>query len=388
MITAQNLKLTGYRRPDGRYGVRNHVIILPVDDISNAAAEGVGALIKGTMALPHAYGRLQFGEDLELTFRTLAGVGRNPNIAAAVVIGIEPKWTERIVKEIKKTGKPVAGFSIERYGDLKTIEMAARKAREFVQYATELQRESFPVKKLCMSTKCGESDTTTGLASCPTVGRSFERLLKGGATLIFGETSELTGGEDIIESRCVSEKVRKAFRCVFDDYTNLIESQGVDLLGSQPTEGNIRGGLTTIEEKAMGNIQKIGRCKVASVLAPAVEPNGPGLHFMDSSSAAAEMVTLCAAAGSVVHYFPTGQGNVIGNPVIPVIKLSGNPLTVETMSEHIDVDVTGILRMEMNLDQAADAALKVLERTVNGRLTAAETLRHDEFVLTKLYRSA
>jgi (2R)-sulfolactate sulfo-lyase subunit beta len=388
MITAQNLKLTGYKRADGRYGIRNHVIILPVDDISNAAAEGVAALIKGTMALPHAYGRLQFGEDLELTFRTLAGIGRNPNIAAAVVIGIEPKWTDRIVKEIKKTGKPVAGFSIERHGDLRTIERASRKAKEFVQYATELRREPFPAKKLCMSTKCGESDTTTGLASCPTVGRSFERLIKGGATLIFGETSELTGGEDIVESRCVSPKVRKDFRCVFDDYTNLIKSQGVDLLGSQPTEGNIRGGLTTIEEKAMGNIQKIGRCTVKSVLAPAVEPKGPGLHFMDSSSAAAEMVTLCGAAGSVVHFFPTGQGNVIGNPIVPVIKLSGNPLTLETMSEHIDVDVTGILRMEMNLDQAADAALKVLERTVNGRLTAAEALRHDEFVLTKLYRSA
>src|SRR5437588_2324554 len=378
MITAQNLKLTGYRRPDGRYGIRNHVIILPVDDISNAAAEGVASLIRGTMALPHAYGRLQFGEDLELTFRTLSGIGRNPNIAAAVIIGIEPKWTERIVKEIKKTGKPTAGFSIERSGDLKTIEKASRKAKEFVQYATELRRDPFPVKKLCMSTKCGESDTTTGLASCPTVGRSFERLLKGSATLIFGETSELTGGEDIIESRCINERVKKDFRCVFDDYTNLIKSQGVDLLGSQPTEGNIRGGLTTIEEKAMGNIQKIGRCEVNSALAPALEPKGPGLHFMDSSSAAGEMVTLCAAAGSVVHFFPTGQGNVIGNPVIPVIKMSGNPLTLKTMSEHIDVDVTGILRLEMNLDQASDAALKVLECTMNGRLTAYEAVPHDE----------
>jgi (2R)-sulfolactate sulfo-lyase subunit beta len=388
MIKADKLKLTGYRRPDGRYGIRNHVVILPVDDISNAAANGVAALIKGTMALPHAYGRLQFGEDLELTFRTLAGTGRNPNVAATIVIGIEPKWTERIVKEIAKTGKPVAGFSIERHGDLRTIEAASRKAMEFVQYATELHREPFPVKKLLMSTKCGESDTTTGLSSCPTVGRVFERLIASGATLIFGETSELTGGEDIIQSRCVTPKVLAEFNRMFEGYTDLIKGQGVDLLGSQPTEGNIRGGLTTIEEKAMGNIQKIGRCKVQSALEPAVEPDGPGLHFMDSSSAAAEMVTLCGAAGSVVHYFPTGQGNVIGNPIVPVIKLSGHPLTLETMSEHIDVDLTGILRMEMNLDQAADAAMTVLERTINGRLTAAEALRHDEYVLTKLYRSA
>jgi len=388
MIQPKNLKLTGYRRPDGRFGIRNHVVILPVDDISNAAAEGVARLIKGTMALPHPYGRLQFGEDFDLTFSTLAGIGRNPNVAAVVVICIEPKWSNLIVKEIAKTGKPVAGFAIERSGDLKTIEAASRKAKEFVQYATELQRQPFPVKQLCMSTKCGESDTTSGLASNPTVGRSFERLLAAGATLIFGETTELTGGEDIVASRCIRPKDRALFQAMFDDYQKLIESQGVSLMGSQPTEGNIRGGLTTIEEKAMGNIQKIGRCKIASVLKPAEEPKKPGLHFMDSSSAAAEMVTLCAAAGSVVHFFPTGQGNIIGNPIVPVIKLSANPLTVRTMSEHIDVDLTGILRLEMNLDQAADAALSCLERTARGRFTAAEALRHDEFVLTKLYRSA
>ncbi len=387
-MKAADLKLTGYRRPDGRFGVRNHVLVIPVDDLSNAAAEAVAMNIRGTMALPHPYGRLHFGQDLDLTFRTLAGQGRNPNCAAAVVIGIEPNWTDRIVKEIAKTGKPVAGFSIERAGDLKTIEAASRKAKEFVQYATELQRESFTVKQLTMSCKCGESDTTSGLASNPTVGRTFERLADAGATLIFGETTEVTGGEDLIMEQCATPEIAAQFKAAFDNYQALIESQHVDLMGSQPTEGNIRGGLTTIEEKALGNIQKAGRCKIVGYLDSAQEPGKPGLHFMDSSSAAAEMVTLCAAAGSVVHFFTTGQGNIIGNPVIPVIKLSGNPLTVATMTEHIDVDLTGILRMEMNLDQAADAALAMLERTINGRLTSAETLRHNEFVLTKLYRSA
>jgi len=198
----------------------------------------------------------------------------------------------------------------------------------------------------------------------------------------------VTGGEDIIMDLCATKEIAAQFKAAFDDYQRLVESQGVSLLGSQPTEGNLRGGLTTIEEKALGNIQKAGRCKIVDFLEPAVEPRKPGLSFMDSSSAAAEMVTLCAAAGSVVHFFTTGQGNIIGNPVIPVIKLSANPLTVATMSEHVDVDLTGILRMEMNLDQAADAALVMLERTINGRLTSAETLRHNEFVLTKLYRSA
>ncbi len=387
-MRAEEMKLSGYRRPDGRFGVRNHVLIIPVDDLSNAAADAVAMNIRGTMALPHPYGRLQFGQDLDLTFRTLAGQGRNANCAAAVVIGIEPNWTDRIVKEIGKTGKPAAGFSIERSGDLKTIEAASRKAKEFVQYATEIQREPFSVNQLTMSTKCGESDTTSGLASNPTVGRAFERLADAGATLIFGETTEVTGGEDIVMEHCETPEIAARFKAAFDDYQALIASQHVDLLGSQPTEGNIRGGLTTIEEKALGNIQKAGRCKIVGYLDPAQEPGKPGLHFMDSSSAAAEMVTLCAASGSVVHFFTTGQGNIIGNPVIPVIKLSANPLTVATMSEHVDVDLTGILRMEMNLDQAADAALVMLERTINGRLTSAETLRHNEFVLTKLYRSA
>ncbi|RKY57684.1 MAG: D-galactarate dehydratase [Candidatus Latescibacterota bacterium] len=384
----ENLKLMGYRRENGRIGVRNHVVIIPVDDLSNAAAEGVAHLVRGTMAIPHPYGRLQFGEDLELTFRTLIGTGRNPNVAAAIVIGIEPNWTERIVQGIAETGKPVEGFSIERSGDLKTVEAAARRAVQFVQWASELKREPFELGELVVSAKCGESDTTLGLASNPAVGRVLERLVDAGATAIFGETSEITGAEDIVASQAATPEVAEKFMRAFRSYQEFIKSQGVDLLGSQPTQGNIRGGLSTIEEKALGNIQKIGRNKVQSVLAPAEEPKGPGLHFMDSSSAAAEMVTLCAAAGSVVHFFATGQGNVVGNPIVPVIKLCANPVTVRTMSEHIDVDLSDMLKLKLSLDEAADKLMEVLVRTVNGRLTAAEVLRHDEFVLTKLYRSA
>ena len=299
----KNLSLTGYRRENGRVGVRNYVVVIPVDDISNAAAEGVSYLIRDVMALPHPYGRLQFGEDLELTFDTLIGHGRNPNVAAAVVIGIEPKWTNRIVEGIAETGKPVAGFSIERQGDLKTIEAASKRAMEFVQSASERPREAITLGDLRVSAKCGESDTTLGLASNPAVGRVLERLIADGATAIFGESSEVTGGEDRIADQAATPQVREDFLKTFQAYQDFIISTGADLFGSQPTEGNIRGGLSTIEEKAMGNIQKMGRNKVASVLKPAQEPKGPGLHFMDSSSAAAEMVTLCAAGGSVLHFF-------------------------------------------------------------------------------------
>lgn len=379
---------TGYKRPDGRVGVRNHVAILPVDDISNTAAEMVAAMIPGTLALPHAYGRLQFGEDLELLFRTLIGNGANPNIASVVVIGIEPSWTERVAEGIARTGKPVEAFSIERHGDLETASAAARVAQGFLQDASEVTRQPVDLSELWISIKCGESDTTTGLASCPTVARVVDRVVDSGGTVFFGETTELTGGEHLVADRCKDDATRKKFLAVYEDYVRMIEEGEADLLGSQPTEGNIRGGLTTIEEKALGNIAKTGSVPVVDVLGPAEAPTIPGLNFMDSSSAAAECVTLMAAGGAVIHLFPTGQGNVIGNPVVPVIKLSGNPLTVSTMSEHIDLDVSGLLSGDIDLAGAGDRLLEVVVRTANGRLTAAESLGHREFVMTKLYRSA
>jgi (2R)-sulfolactate sulfo-lyase subunit beta len=383
------MRLTGYRRPDGRVGVRNHVVVLPVDDLSNRAAEGVAALIPGVVALPHPYGRLQFGEDLELTFRTLSGHGANPNVYGAVVIGIEPKWTERVAGEIARTGKPVEAFSIEGYGDLRTIERASRAAYRLMQEASELEREPVEVRELVLSIKCGESDPTLGLAGNPALGRVVDRLVDAGATVIFGETSELTGAEHLIAERCATPEVREAFLRTYRDYVAMIEAKGVDLLGSQPTEGNIRGGLTTIEEKALGNIQKTGTRPVRKVLRPA-EPVGPGegLVFMDSSSAAAEMITLAVAGGSVLHFFTTGQGNVVGHPLVPVIKISPNPKTCETMAEHVDVPLPDLLVGEIGLDEAASRILDIFERAVRDRLTAAELLGHKEFVLTRLYPSA
>lgn len=385
-----NATFWGYRRENGRVGVRNHVLLLPVDDLSNAACEAVAHNIKGTLAIPHPYGRLQFGADLDLHFRTLIGAGCNPNVAAVVVIGIEEGWTNKIVEGIAATGKPVCGFGIEMHGDHDTIMRASKAAREYVHWASELRREEAPMSELWVSTKCGESDTTSGCGANPTVGNAFDQMYDHKVTMCFGETTEVTGGEHLVAARCRTDEIRDRFMFMFNRYQDVVERHKTsDLSESQPTKGNIAGGLTTIEEKALGNIQKIGRkCMVDGVLDKAEEPTHPGLWFMDSSSAAAEMVTLCAASGYTVHFFPTGQGNVIGNPIVPVIKICANPRTVRTMSEHIDVDVSGLLRREMSPDDAGDALLDMMFRTANGRLTAAEVLGHRQFVLTRLYESA
>ena len=266
-MNLKNATFEGWRRENGRMGVRNHVLILPVDDISNAAAEGVARNIQGTLAIPHAYGRLQFGADLDLHFRTLIGTGANPNVAGVVVIGIEPGWTGKIVEGIAKSGKPVEGFAIEQNGDINTIANASRAAYKLVKHASRLKKTRAPLVELWVSTKCGESDTTSGLASCPTVGNAFDKLWENGNTLVFGETSEITGGEHLVAKRCRTPEIAAQFMAMFDRYQRMIEANKTnDLSESQPTKGNIEGGLTTIEEKALGNITKIGhRCLVDGV---------------------------------------------------------------------------------------------------------------------------
>ena len=281
-----------------------------MDDLSNSAAEAVAHNIKGTMAIPHPYGRLQFGADLDLHFRTLIGTGSNPNVAAVVVIGIEDGWTKKVVDGIAATGKPVVGFGIEGHGDHDTIMRASKAAKKMMQDASMLRRVECPISDLWVSTKCGESDTTSGCGANPTVGNAFDKIYDLGTTLVFGETSELTGGEHLVAERCRTAKVRTDFMKMFDSYQDMIKRhKTTDLSDSQPTKGNIAGGLTTIEEKALGNIQKIGRkCMVDGVLDKAETPTGPGLWFMESSSAAAEMVTLCAAAGYVGAHLPHRPG--------------------------------------------------------------------------------
>ncbi len=391
MGVGEDKKLTtfmGFERENGRVGTRNHVLIIPLDDLSNSSAVAVEKEIFGTRAIPHPYGRLQFGADLELMFKTLSGFGKNPNVAGAIVIGIEPNWTQKIADDIAKTGKNVDAFSIEESGDLKTIEKASRAAKKMVVDASEKQRKEFDLSSLVVSTKCGESDTTSGLASNPTVGILYDRLVEEGVTLLIGETSELTGAENYFAEKMATPELKRKFLKMFDDYQKELIGRGADLLGSQPTQGNIRGGLTTIEEKALGNIQKAGKSKMVDVLDYAEEPTKKGLNYMNTSSAAAECVTLFAAAGAVVHVFTTGQGNIIGNPIEPVIKLSANPKTVRTMSEHIDLDVSGLLRHEINLKEAGDRLYKLLVKTASGRMCANEVLGHFEFAPTKLYISA
>ncbi len=378
----------GYHRPDGTVGVRNHVLLLPVEGISNRVAENVSHIIQGTLALQHPYGDLQFGQDLDLFFRIMTGAGANPNVAAVIVIGMEPVWVDQIASGIEATGKPVARFTIRHVGDLVTTEQVARKAQEFMYCASEIPRQEASLTDIVLSTKCSESDPTNGLAANPIVGTVVERALAAGTTVLFGETSELTGAEYIIAGRIKTQDQQRKFWQMYHEYIGFIADQRANLLGSQPNQSNLLGGLTTIEEKAFGNITKIGQALIDGVLESAQAPPGKGLWFMNTSSAAAEVLTLFAAAGSVLCMVATGQGNIIGNPLMPVIKLTANPQTAMTMAEHFDLDFSTVLSQQTSIDQGGNMLMDMLLRVAGGRVTASEVLNHNEFVPVKLFRSA
>ena len=386
MVTdMKDLNIWAYRRENGSLGVRNYVLLLPLDAVSSQICRGVNSLINGTKTFYHPYGRMQFGKDLELHFRTLIGTGCNPNVAAVIVVGIEPEWTKVITDGIANTGKPVTGFSSSGNGDLRTIEMAARKAMEFVRYATGLRREEARLSQLTIGLKCGESDTTSGFASNPAVGVVTERLTSSGATIMFGETPELTGAEQVLVNSFEKDELRTEFMKVYKSYFDFILSQGVDLLGSQPNKGNIAGGISTIEEKAMGNIQKIGRAKIHGILDTAEVPREPCLYFMNTSSAAADLLTAMAAAGAAVQLFTTGKGNNVGTAISPVIKICANRETCENSAENIDVDISGIIYGGSSLSSGADAIMECMARVCSGEYTSTEMLFHEEFAPTRLF---
>lgn len=383
-------EIMGYRRPDGRFGIRNHIAVIATMDNANPTVRRICSLVKGCVPFCPGFGRGEMNEDLALHNLLSINTALHPNVYGVIVVALEDQTAEYISGEIAKGGKPVVGFSIEDQGG--TVEVAYRAAQAAIQMLHDVGRlrpEPMPWSEFVLGVECGGSDGSSGIVSNPVTGRLADRVIDVGGTVIMSETLELLGGEEMLGRRAVTPEVAAKVKGIIQRTLDYAAEHNLDIMGANPAPDNIAGGLTTIEEKALGNIQKIGRkAPVIGCLDKAESPTGPGLWFMDSSSAAAEMVTLCAASGFVAHFFPTGQGNIIGNPILPVIKLSANPRTVRTMNEHIDVDVSGILRREINMDQAGDMLLDMLFHTCNGRNTSAEALGHREFIMTRLYESA
>ncbi len=374
----------GYERADGSVGTRNVVAIVSTMDNANPVARAVAAAVNGTILIPGLYLRGQIGRDREITLDATVGLCLNPNIAGVVLTGLEPASTRELLTRIAASGKPVEAVDIQPSGGtINAIAEGTRLAARMVRQASTIRPRAFPVSKLRIGVECGGSDTTSGLSSNPAIGVVADRVVAAGGQIIISETAEFFGAEELFTQRATTAEVRQQFLQQIADHEKGIIAQGVDLRGNNPSQDNIRGGLTTIEEKALGSMAKSGSSPLVGVLSYAERPRLPGLHFMAAPASAVENLSALAAAGCQMCIFSTGVCNPIGHPVSTIIKVTGNRHTAETFADNIDFDVTGILERNERITDAGGRLFDYMLSVASGELTSSEILDVRESILSR-----
>ncbi|WP_137290507.1 UxaA family hydrolase [Natronorubrum halophilum] len=379
---------SGYRRDDGRIGVRNRVAILPTSVASSAVADRI-ATDAGTRvtATPHQMGTDQPDPARRRTERVLAGIGRNPNVGGALVVelGTEGVDAAGVADEIANTGTPVETLSIRDAGGTReAVEDGVDAAERLLEEATLARRERADADELVFGVECGGSDATSGVAANPAVGNACDRLVEAGGTSCFSETPEFIGAEHILAERCVDESVRERLLERVDRREAVADLMGVDLRGTQPTPGNQEGGLTTIEEKSLGAIAKGGTTPIRRVVDYGDRlPVGGGLVVMDTPGYDVESVVGKVAGGAQVIAFTTGRGSTTGNPIAPVIKVTGNPQTQASMANNMDVDASTVLDGE-SVESVGERVYETLLSVADGTRTEAERRGMAEFAINEI----
>lgn len=373
----------GYVRPDGSVGVRNHVLLLSGTIYANRLCERVADIIENAIAIVHPLGRCQVRPDLRMTRRFLGGTARNPNVGGVVIVDHfkeEGMTAYDLADDVADTGKPVAVVNIRKSGGLiAATEQATREAARIARQLSDMQREEVPLARLLLSTECGTSDTTSGLASNPATGLCADKIIAAGGRAILAECTEWMGCEEWLTSRAVSEDVAKRMLVGVRDIEKRGLQSGEDIRGSQPTGDNIIGGLSTIEEKSMGAVKKGGSAPIIDYLEIAQPPTSQkaGLYVMYGPGHGAESLSSMASAGCQVNVFSTGGGHTSSHPIMPTIKVTGNARSYQLMQDTVDVDISGLLRSEMTLEEAGQAVFDEVLAVCNGRLTKSEVLKDD-----------
>lgn len=366
--------LSGYRRSDGRIGVRNLIVVMAAADNVNPLLPHIQARNPDVILLPASYGRGQLGADLDITLNVMARLASHPNVAGSLIVAFESASADRIATRITQRADDLRLLSFLDEGGLEPCLAAAQRHLRDLRATANARREPFGLDELVFGLECGGSDTTSGLYANPALGRLSDRLHARGATLIFSEPVECLGGEANLTARSRTPQARNAMLAAIQGFEDIARSAGVDLTGINPTADNIAGGLTTIEEKSLGAIAKTGTAPIEGCVGYGEAPSGSGLWMMDAPAAAVENLTALAAGGCQMTGFVTGSGNPIGHTVMPTIKITANRQTTATMPDHVDVDLAGHFQRGASMDEAADLLALELARTANGKPTAAEKL--------------
>lgn len=375
------MKFHGYPRPDGKVGARNYVAIIPSVGCINNLCAHLERLIRGTVAIRHDQGCLHPPADTAQVTRTLINLGKNPNVGGALVVGLgcEMVRTEEIYEAIKATGKPVGMAVVHQVGGMiATLETCARQLVDLVAEVSRVRREEFGLDKLVFGTKCGSSDTTSGLSSNLVTGEVCRLMTENGGTFIQGEICDIMGGEYALKKLSVDQDQGERIVDYVRDLYMRGYHVGADTRGCQMTAGNVAGGLTTLVEKALGANAKGASVPIQGTLDYAeIPPDKPGRYIMNFPGHGFENLTGSAAGGAVVHLFTTGRGAPNGNPVMPTVKLCGNAKTMKTMSEHIDVDVSSVIEETETIGEAGERLYRFAVDVANGRLTKCEILNFE-----------
>lgn len=384
------MEFYGYRRKEGRPGIRNHILILPTCACGSESCRIVASQVRGAVNIVFNTGCSDVAANTEMSQKVLTGFALNPNVYGVVIIGLgcetvpHAKLREKIQA---KCSKPVVSFGIqEEGGTLKTIAKAVRAAREMAAEAGLQQKEKFPISELLLGIECGGSDATSGIASNPAVGNLSDRLVDLGASAMMSESIEWIGGEHVLARRGATPEIHDQIIRVCEDYEKHLLAAGQDCRAGQPTPGNKAGGLSTIDEKSLGCIRKGGTRPIVEVLEQAQPPTKRGAIVMDTAGYDISSVTSMAAAGCQVIIFTTGRGTPTGNAIVPVLKVTANEHTYSWMEDNMDVDLSGIIRGEQTIEESGGMLLAKLHEIANGKLTKAEAYGFSDIAVDHVCR--
>ncbi|KRE14572.1 hypothetical protein ASE66_14530 [Bosea sp. Root483D1] len=376
----------GYLRADGRVGVRNHVLILGINGLALRASERIARNLPGSLLVATSAGRGQVEPDLSLHLDQLVGLGRNPNVGAVLVVGVDQAASDLVAARIAGAGKHVASVSFAECGEdaLTVSDLGLRRATELSRIASRARRTLAEPAGLVVAVECGHSDATSGLASNPVVGAAVDRLVAAGASVVVGETVEWLGAEHLLARRAVNADVAARIREAVTRREAIAIASGRSLTGNNPGEENIKGGLSTIEEKSLGAIVKSGTGPIAGVLGVAEAPPGPGLYLMDGPSFSPDSMTGFAAAGAMIMLFTTGPGNSFASAIAPTIKVSAHPETVTRLPTQIDFDASLVLAGGETVASGSERLVEAILDVADGTLTLGEIVGEGLEVPTRI----